>query len=235
MPRAKKTSRLKQVAVIYDAKLRYDVKIIEGVAAYVREVDDWDIFIEENALNHQQLPDLRSWKGDGILADFDDPAVAKAVVSSGITAVAFGGGYGWYDPASKIPYCYTNNAGVAELAANHLLQRGFRHFAFCGYRRTPINGWSDERAEVFSRRIREAGFSCECHRGPKHAARDWPAFRRARSWTSAVLPVSGCRTTLRSSGSTTTRCFASCALRLSPASSRARGDWVTKPQLCWIG
>jgi len=176
MPRAK-SSRLKQVALIYDAKLRYDVKIIEGVAAYVREVGNWDIFIEENALKDQQLPNLRSWKGDGILADFDDPAVANAVMGSGITSVAFGGGYGWYKPTSKIPYYYTNNAKVAELAADHLTQRGFRHFAFCGYRPTPINGWSDERGRVFSERIRAAGFPCEIYRGPRHAARNWTAFR----------------------------------------------------------
>lgn len=179
MTRVKNRSRLKQVAVIYDAKLRYDVKVIEGVAAYVREVADWDIYIEENALNHQQLPDLRSWKGDGILADFDDPKVARAVMASGIKAVAFGGGYGWYNPASKIPYFFTNNAVVADLAAEHLLQRGFRHFAFCGYQPSPINGWSDERAEAFCRRIRAAGFPCDCHRGPRHSTHNWPEFRDA--------------------------------------------------------
>lgn len=177
MARSRGSSRFKQVAVIYDAKLRYDVKVIEGVAAYVREVDDWDIYIEETALQDQQLPELRSWKGDGILADFDDPVIAKAVMSSGIATVAFGGGYGWYNPASKIPYFCTNNNAVADLAAEHLLQRGFRHYAFCGYRRTPINGWSDERAQTFSRRIRAAGFPCQYYRGPKHAARDWAAFR----------------------------------------------------------
>jgi LacI family transcriptional regulator len=170
-------SRLKQVAVIYDAKLRYDVKIIEGVAAYVREVNDWDIFIEESALQNQKLPNLGAWKGDGILADFDDPTVARAVMRSGVTAVGFGGGYGWYEAASRVPYYYTNNAAIAELAADHLLQRGFRHFAFCGYHRTPINGWSDERAQSFSGRIHAAGFQCQHYRGPKHATRDWPAFR----------------------------------------------------------
>ena len=174
--------------MIYDAKLRYDVKVIEGVAAYVRELDDWDIFIEENALQNQQLPDLRFWKGDGILADFDDPVVAKAVRVSGIPAVAFGGGYGWYDPASKIPYIYTNNAAVANLGAEHLLQRGYRHFAFCGYRRTSINGWSDERAQAFGERIRAAGFSCKCHRGPKHSAHNWPAFRDALAGWLRSLP-----------------------------------------------
>jgi LacI family transcriptional regulator len=139
--------RIRQVALIYDAKLPYDVKVMTGVAAYLREKGNWDVYIEENALKDQQLPDLRRWKGDGIIADFDDPHVAAQVEAAGITAVAFGGGYGWYDPASDIPYVFTNNEAVAQLAAEHLLNRGFRSFAFCGYPRTPINGWNGLRRD----------------------------------------------------------------------------------------
>jgi LacI family transcriptional regulator len=171
--------RIRQVALIYDAKLPYDVKVMTGVAAYLRATGSWDVYIEENALKDQQLPDLARWKGDGIIADFDDPHVAAQVQAVGITTVAFGGGYGWYDPASGIPYVFTNNEAVAGLAAEHLLDRGFRSFAFCGYPKTPINGWCEERAKAFADRVGRAGFPCDCYRGRHRSSRNWPALRDA--------------------------------------------------------
>jgi LacI family transcriptional regulator len=113
--------------------------VITGVAAYLQEAHHYSVFIEENALKDQRLPDLRSWEGDGIIADFDDPAVARLVTQSRLPDVGFGGGYGWYAEGS-VPYFYTNNKAIATLAADHLLDRGFKHFAFCGYARSPING-----------------------------------------------------------------------------------------------
>ena len=184
--------RIRQVALIYDAKLPYDVKVMTGVAAYLRERGNWDVYIEENALKDQQLPDLGRWKGDGIIADFDDPDVAAQVQAAGIAAVAFGGGYGWYDSASGIPYVFTNNEAVARLAAEHLLNCGFRSFAFCGYPSTPINGWCEERAKAFADRIERAGFPCECYRGRYRSSRNWPALRDALAkWLNSVTKPVG--------------------------------------------
>ncbi|MFA5191045.1 MAG: hypothetical protein WC740_09970, partial [Verrucomicrobiia bacterium] len=88
------------MALIYDARQLYDVKVMAGVAAYVRRVDTWSVYIEENSLRDQRLPDLRNWRGDGIIADFDDPRVAAQVTASKIPSVGFGGGFGWYNPTS---------------------------------------------------------------------------------------------------------------------------------------
>ena len=58
---------MRNITLIYDATLPSDQKVIEGVAAYVREVGNWNVYIEEFALGKQQLPDLRTWHVDGIL------------------------------------------------------------------------------------------------------------------------------------------------------------------------
>ena len=71
--------RIRRVALIYDARLVYDLKVMMGVASYIRERPQFSVYIEENALKDQRLPDLRSWQGDGIIADFDDPAIARLV------------------------------------------------------------------------------------------------------------------------------------------------------------
>lgn len=169
----------KRIALIYDARLAYDLKVMTGVAAYQQQGGDYSVYIEENALRDQRLPDLRAWKGDGIIADFDDPKIARAVVHSRLPVVGFGGGYGWYLPKSRIPYFFPNNEAVSHLAATHLLDRGLRHFAYCGYAHTPINGWSEEREKSFSEAINRAGYSCSVYRGRYKRTRQWVSVQNS--------------------------------------------------------
>ncbi|MCL5098705.1 MAG: DNA-binding transcriptional regulator [Candidatus Omnitrophica bacterium] len=177
----------RHVALIYDASLPYDVQVINGIGTYAHQVGNWSVFIEEFALRNQRLPELRTWKGDGILADFDDPKVAAAVRSLPMPVVGFGGGYGWHDPSTRIPYFATDNQAIAKLAADHLLDRGFRRFAFCGFPKSRINGWSEERASAFKQCIREAGFGCSIFTGPHFAAQQWAAMQRALCrWLSSL-------------------------------------------------
>lgn len=178
----------RRIALIYDARMVYDLKVMTGVAAYLKKGAKYSIYIEENALKDQRLPDLRSWEGDGIVADFDDPAIARAVLQSKLPAVAFGGGYGWYLAGSGIPYFYTNNQAIANLAADHLLNRGFRHFAYCGYAHTPINGWSEEREKAFVERIKVQGFSCAVYRGRYKTSRQWTSIQRSLGAWLMLLP-----------------------------------------------
>jgi LacI family transcriptional regulator len=167
-----------KIALIYDARLTYDLKVMAGVAAYLQEGHHYSVFIEENALKDQRLPDLRSWEGDGIIADFDDPAVARLVTQARLPAIGFGGGYGWYVHGSA-PYFYTNNKAISKLAADHLLDRGFRHFAYCGYAQSPINGWSRERQDAFVSYLNKRAASCtvlEKFQRPNH---NWASLQRA--------------------------------------------------------
>lgn len=167
-----------RIALIYDARLAYDLKVMTGVATYLQEGDTYSVYIEESALKDQRLPDLRSWEGDGIIADFDDPAVAKAVVNSRIPAVGFGSGYGWYAPESRIPYFFTDNQAISQIAAEHLLDLGFRHFAYCGSVRTATNGWSQERERAFTKKVKEHGHSCAVYHGQYKTSRRWGAVQR---------------------------------------------------------
>lgn len=61
-------------------------------------------------------------------------------------------------PDSRFPQIRSDEGAVGRLAAEHLLERGFRNFAFCGFNGTD---WSDMRRASFDRRVSEAGFSCE--------------------------------------------------------------------------
>jgi LacI family transcriptional regulator len=168
--------RLRHVALIVDAADPYDRKIISGVGAYAKEVGNWSLYVETDPL--EKLPDLRKWQGQGIIANFDDRKVASTVRGLDIPVVGVGGGYGWYDPATGIPYFASDNEKIARLAAEHLLDRGFRRLAYYGYPRTRINGWSEDRGRAFKQRAAEAGIECSVHASRQETARKWRELQR---------------------------------------------------------
>jgi len=173
---AKLMFRPRQVALIIDAAKPYDRKIIQGVATYVQEKGGWSLYVEEDPLH--KLPDFRTWGGDGVIANFDARKVAEAVARLRLPAVGVGGGYGWYDPSTRIPYFNSDNEGVARLAAEHLINRGFRRLAYYGFMPTRINRWSEIRQRAFQRAARKAGIRCAVHVGPHGRARKWTTLQR---------------------------------------------------------
>lgn len=168
--------RPRHVAVIVDAAKPYDRKIIGGVAQYVKERGNWSLYVEEDPL--QKLPDLRSWQGHGIIANFDDRKVAAAVRGLKVPVVGLGGGSGWYEPATRIPYFASDDEAIAKLAAEHLLERGFRRLAFYGYPRTRVIRWSERRAQAFQQASIQAGVPCSIYTGRHETARKWSELQR---------------------------------------------------------
>jgi LacI family transcriptional regulator len=159
------------VAVILDAARPYDRLIIAGVATFARERTQWSLYVEEDPL--QKLPDLARWHGQGIIANFDDRRVATAIRGLGIPVVGVGGGYGWHEASSGIPYIYTDNQVIGRLGAEHLLACGFETLAFCGYPRTATSGWSEERSAAFAQACGRAKRPCHAFSGRHGNARRW--------------------------------------------------------------
>lgn len=174
------------VAVILRGR-PHDRLIIGGIAHYAREHGDWRLYIEEDPL--QKLPDMNHWHGHGIIANFDDRRVAMAIRGLSIPVVGVGGGYGWYDPHSGIPYIYTDNEAIGRLGAEHLLGCGFENLAFCGYPKSATSGWSAERAASFEATAAARGRACHVFAGRVGTARRWEDMQaEIREWL-VTLPT----------------------------------------------
>jgi LacI family transcriptional regulator len=173
------------VAVVIDPSLPYDRELGKGVAQYAREVGDWRLYIEEEEA--RRLPDFKSWSGQGIIASFDEPHVAKAVGAARLPTVAVGGGGGAYDPQSGIPYVDTDNVAIATLAAEHLLERALQHFGFYGLRSSQATGWSEARAAAFRHRISRAGKEAAVL-VPRHDSTRWERLQAELAAWLASLP-----------------------------------------------
>lgn len=96
---------------------------------------------------------LHEWRGDGIIARVDSPESAAALRRTGLPVVDVSA----ERFASEFPRVSVDNRAVSQLAAEHLLGKGFRNFAFCGDGRFI---WSKQRGGEFRRMLESAGHSC---------------------------------------------------------------------------
>ncbi|GAL28313.1 xylose activator XylR AraC family [Vibrio variabilis] len=81
-----------RITLLFNANKVYDREVIEGIGEYLQASQcDWDIFLEEEFTTH--LDNFHNWKGDGVIADFDNPKIAELLKDSDIPVVGVGGSY----------------------------------------------------------------------------------------------------------------------------------------------
>lgn len=175
-----------EVALVVDPAKPYDRRIIGGVAAYVRsQKRDWSVYVEEEVI--ARLPNLDAWSGNGIIANFDDKRIARAASNANVPVVGIGGGYGYYDVNSGIPYVRTDNVAISKIAASHLLELGFQRFAFCSEPPNKINGWARERADAFYKFVTSRNYNCDVYVGRISSVRHWKESQKhLQQWLSTL-------------------------------------------------
>ena len=131
----------------------YGRGIMAGVAKYVREHEAWSIFYQELSFCDETPAWFKKWKGEGVITRLENNDVVGLVQRLRVPVVYLR----QVKDTAGMPTILTDNAASGEMCFEHFKERGFRHFAFCGF-----NGadYSDERREGFARRVEEAGLQC---------------------------------------------------------------------------
>ena len=139
---ARREGRRPHVALIIETSLGSGRDILRGVARYVREHEPWALYHEPHGLEASVPQWLRRWNGDGIIARIQTRRNAQQLAASGIPVVDVLG----VVPELAFPLVSVDNIAIARMAAEHLLERGFRQFGFFG-----IEGenWSEQRYAGF--------------------------------------------------------------------------------------
>jgi LacI family transcriptional regulator, galactose operon repressor len=160
MKKSVSRSRRPRVALLIESSRAYGRGLLLGVARYVREHGRWSIFLQERSLGDFSPGWLQDWKGDGIIARVENRPMAEAIVGLGLPAVDLR----YLLPNLEMPSIRTDDDAVARIGSEHLLERGFRHFAFCGFDGAD---YSDDRRDSFAERIAAAGFRCHTFADPQ--------------------------------------------------------------------
>ncbi|MEO5934328.1 MAG: DNA-binding transcriptional regulator, partial [Duganella sp.] len=167
------TAKVRRIALLFNANKSFDREVTAGIAAYLGGTRAaWDLFLEEDF--RLRLGGIERWQGDGIIADFDDPAVADALSRCGVPVVAVGGSYAnEADYPSGVPYVATDNFKLIKLARDHLIDVGLPRFAMFSLPKARENRWAQERENAFLSLMREDGMEGEIFRGCETCAASW--------------------------------------------------------------
>lgn len=159
----KNTSRIRRphVALLVESSRAYGRGVLAGIAKYVREHGPWSISFEEHGLCDDVPKWLSDWQGDGIITRLDNEAMAGVVRRLNVPTVFLRN----LPQNCKAPCVLTDNAAAAFCAFEHLRERGFRHFAYCGYDGAD---YSDERREAFVGFVEQLGQRCHVFNSASH-------------------------------------------------------------------
>jgi LacI family transcriptional regulator len=170
-----------RVALLVETSREYGRGLLRGIIRYQRKHGPWSITFQPHGLAEPPPAWLDTWKGDGIIARINDTATASALMRLKLPLIDLRASL----PGLNLPIVGIDNRLVVRLAVEHFLERGFRHFAFCG---TPYGQhvYQDERSDRFAAELKERGFGCEVYQHPKSRRGAEQELRHLTRWLAGL-------------------------------------------------
>ena len=122
------TKQRKSVALLIETSNAYARGLLEGIVEYQRERDSWSVYLPEQERGATPPSWLNTWAGDGILARIETAAIARSISKLKVPVVDLSSAR----VVKDIPWVETDDLAIATQAFQHLYEKGFRNFAFCG-------------------------------------------------------------------------------------------------------
>ena len=150
-------------------------RLIRGIAKYARLHGPW-LFNRQPMFNQYQtgskisksevktLTQFKKFNPDGIIANnVNNKEQFDHILNMGVPMVIVGD-YFPKETCSRFIRIYSDPEAIGKLAAEHLLDRGYKNYAFCGY---DFINWSHARGNAFSKVLANKGFETYYYEQPK--------------------------------------------------------------------
>lgn len=147
------------VLLLIESSRNYGRGCLRGVARYLRNHRSWVPIPVERGLLDDVPSCLRQVRIDGVLARIETPKLAESIAALGVPVVDLRNAM----PLPGMGVFDTDPVATARTAADHLLDRGFRNFAYCGL---PGVQFSDRRCQAFLAYLQSKGFSAAVYEPP---------------------------------------------------------------------
>lgn len=164
-----------RVAFLVETSNAYARALLRGMVGYIREHRPWSIYLAEHGRGDRPPAWLKGWDGDGIIARIENEDIARALRNVAVPMVDVSAARLIPD----LPWFETDDGAIARIVFDHLSERGFRHFAFCG---DPRFNWSVWRGGHFVRTVTEAGYGCATYKPQPLAADDEQVVSDIGAW-----------------------------------------------------
>lgn len=159
-----------KIILLIDFSEEYGKSLLRGISRYAREHGPWvfcrmPTFYRETIGVDGILKWARDWGADGIIGQFYNDSDIQKFRKSKIHVIA----QDFKERFSQIPNITGAYHETGKMGAEYFLKKGFRSFAFYGFRNIV---WSRERAEGFEDRIRKNGFQVNYFEHAKSRSRE---------------------------------------------------------------
>ena len=179
---------------------KYGRGLLTGIGRYARLRGTWQFYRSlpryVTAVNRrEEMMRVHDWRPTGGIV-WDSERIGE-LLSLGIPLVVSPNvvvSKHYRDLFEAFPQIGSNCEAIGKMGAEYFLDRGFRHFGFCGFRRAP---WAQRRASAFAQRIAEAGYDTDVFplRGAPKAKRLQEATDHIVEWIRSLpkpLAVMAC-------------------------------------------
>jgi LacI family transcriptional regulator len=143
-----------RIGLVFSHSLAYCRSVLRGVKRFAEACPHWN-FLAVGADAHA-VPQLQALHPAGVIAHVYSHELARALTELGVPVVNVSG----ILPDLPLPRVGVDDVQCGKLAAAHLLDRGFRHFAFAGHR---DHAYSVRREAGYHEVLEQAGFSPACY------------------------------------------------------------------------
>lgn len=158
-PTVKKRSKInhvKRVALLLESDMAFDRAIARGVGDYIRSMAGWIILMDP--MMEVTMESLQHWNPDGIITSIHLPAIKEIASIEEVPTVGFGSYSQEIDGYLKFPVVTSNQTEIGRMAAQHFMNNGMRHFAFCGGDESAP--WCVLRQESFIKTLADNDYDC---------------------------------------------------------------------------
>lgn len=141
---------------ITDFTEQFAYRLLRGIVEYSSQSENWVVCRMPAAFKRSVgiegiIEWALKWKADVVIGQFDPDDDMSLFKKNGIVVLA----QDYITKFKDIPNITSDYDKTGRMAADHFLSRGFRNFAFFGYKGVC---WSDERLAGFKAGVEEAGY-----------------------------------------------------------------------------
>lgn len=162
----------KRIALAFNRDRSYWRRVLHGLLSLDLARTEWELH-GIPGLTDDHVERLKRWRPDGIIANLADPETEQALKRLEVPIVDISD----RRAGSLMARVGIDHNAVGRLGARHMIELGFRHFAYFG-----DNGWdcSCQHLEGFTHEVESAGRAGNIYTPPP-----LPSLDMSQAWTSA--------------------------------------------------
>lgn len=156
---------MKKIILLVETSREFGRQLICGITRYSRINGHWSFYREPSGLK-SSIPRLKNWGANGII--MRNSQIKKELLNLKLPTILV-----LHDTTRPdyLPAVVTDSKGIAKMASEHLLSKGLKNFAFCGF---DSYEWSNSRKLNFKTFIEEAGYRVYIYRqSSKKKIQNW--------------------------------------------------------------